>query len=408
MAQLSDDCFAFGGKLQSVDAALEVIRRSVPCAVGIETVPVLEADGRVLAADLVAPVDLPPFPNSAVDGYAVRLADVGNGALPISDRLAAGMQAASLVPGTAQRIFTGAPLPPGADTIFMQEDVLERDGAVTLPPGLKRGANTRPAGEDIAAGARALQEGARLRPQDLALAAALGVMRLSVRRRPRVALFSTGEELVDPGAVPGPAQRFDSNRVLLAALCRRAGAEVTDLGILPDRMAPIAAALRDAAAGHDLLLTSGGVSTGEEDHVRSAVEAAGRLAWWRLAIKPGRPVAMGEVNDSVFLGLPGNPVAAFVTFVRVARPVLDRLGGAQMRPLRPLPVPAAFSYRKKADRREYVRVRIENGRAHKYPVEGAGVVTSLTGTDGLAEIGDHVRTVAPGDAVGFLPFADLF
>jgi molybdopterin molybdotransferase len=409
MAQLSDDCFAFGGKLQTVDAALEMIARSVPCVVGTEHVPLLDADGRVLAAEFVAPVDLPPFANAAVDGYAVRLADAeAKPALPISGRLAAGMTATALQPGTAQRIFTGAPLPPGADTVFMQEDVQERDGAVLLPPGLNRGANTRPVGEDITSGTRALAAGARLRPQDLALAAALGATGLEVRRPVRVALFSTGDELVDPGEMPGPAQRFDSNRVLLAALCRRAGAVVTDLGILPDRIEPIAAALRQAGAAHDLILTSGGVSTGEEDHVRAALEAAGRLAWWRLAIKPGRPVAMGEVGEAMFLGLPGNPVAVFVTFVRVARPVLDALGGAAPRKLQPVPVPAAFSYRKKADRREYVRVRIEDGRAHRYEIEGAGILTSLTNTEGLAEIGDEVRTVAPGDPVGFLPYAALW
>jgi len=343
-----------------------------------------------------------------VDGYAVRLADAGAGALPISGRLAAGMAATPLQPGTAQRIFTGAPLPPGADTVFMQEDVREGPGGVLLPPGLKEGANTRPAGEDIAAGALALQAGTRLRPQDVALAAALGLTTLQVRRRIRVALFSTGDELVEPGERPGPAQRFDSNRVLLAALCRRAGAEVTDFGILPDRMEPIAEMLRGAADGHDLLLTSGGVSTGEEDHVRAAVEAAGRLVWWRLAIKPGRPVAMGEVGAAMFLGLPGNPVAAFVTFVRVARPALDALGGAQPRPLRPLPVPAAFSYRKKAGRREYVRVRLEDGRAHKHEVEGAGILTSLTRAEGLVEIPDEVTQVGPGEMVEFLPFASLF
>ncbi|HYZ64772.1 MAG TPA: gephyrin-like molybdotransferase Glp [Acetobacteraceae bacterium] len=409
MAQLSDDCFAFGGKLQSVDAALDLITRSVSCVCGVESVTLEEADGRVLAADLAAPVDLPPFANSAVDGYAVRLADAeASAVLPVRGRLAAGQAATALLPGAAQRIFTGAPLPEGADTVFMQEDVeLVTDG-VRLPPGLKRGANTRPAGEDVAEGAVALDAGSRLRPQDVALAAALGLTRLDVRRRVRVAVLSTGDELVDPGTAPGPAQRFDSNRMLLAALCRRAGAAVTDLGIVPDRVDPIASALAAASRGHDLVLTTGGVSTGEEDHVRAALEAAGRLAWWRLAIKPGRPVAMGEMGDAVFLGLPGNPVAAFVTFVRLARPVMAALAGERYRPPVPLPVPAAFSYRKKAARREYVRVRLEAGQAYRYEVEGAGILTSLTRSDGLAEIADDVTRVAPGDTIGFLPFETLF
>jgi molybdopterin molybdotransferase len=407
MAQLSDDCFAFGGKLQSLDAAQALIAGSVACAVGAELVALLEADGRVLASDLNAPVDLPPFANSAVDGYAVRLADAASGPLPISGRLAAGHAAGPLAPGTAQRIFTGAPLPPGADTVFMQEDVEVTGDRVQLPPGLKRGANTRPAGEDIARGGRALVAGTRLRPQDVALAAALGQDRLEVRQALRVALFSTGDELVDPGATPGPAQRYDSNRVLLAALCRRAGVIVTDLGILPDRRAAMAAALAEAAPGHHAILTTGGVSAGEEDHVRDAVEQAGRLAWWRLAIKPGRPVAMGEVGGAAFMGLPGNPVAAFVTFVQLARPLLAALGGERYRPPPPIAVPAAFSHRKKTGRREYVRVRLEQGRAHKHPVDGAGILTSLTETDGLAEIADAATGVAPGDPIGYLPFRSV-
>ena len=407
MAQLSDDCFAFGGKLRSVDAALALIARAVSCTQATERVALLDADGRVLAEDIAAPIDLPPFANSAVDGYAVRLADVGAGVMPVQGRLAAGQRAGALTSGTAQRIFTGAALPAGADTVFMQEDVQTGPDGVRLPPGLRLGANTRRAGEDVAAGAPALRAGTRLRPQDVALAAALGLRSLPVRARVRVGLFSTGNELVDPGQALGPAQRYDSNRVLLAAMARRAGADITDLGILPDRQPAIAAALAEAARGHDLLLTSGGVSAGEEDHVRDAVAAAGRLVFWRLAIKPGRPVAMGEVAGVPFLGLPGNPVAAFVTFATVARPMLDAIGGATPACPPALPVPAAFSYRKKPGRREYVRVRLQDGQAHKHPVEGAGILTSLTATDGLAQIGDDVTEVAPGDAVGYLGYADL-
>jgi len=414
MAQLSDDCFAFGGALLGLDAARAMIAAQVGPVDGVERVALDAADGRVLAADLVAPVDLPPFDNSAVDGYAVRLAGIeGGGRLPVVGRLAAGAAPQALVPGTAQRIFTGAALPPGADTVFMQEDVRLDAGHVQLPSGLRRGANTRPQGEDVARGVTALRSGTRLRPQDLALAAALGITELPVCRRVRVALFSTGDELVEPGQPTGPAQRFDSNRVLLAAMARRAGAQVTDLGILPDRLGTITAALREAALGHDLILTSGGVSAGEEDHVRTAVESVGRLVFWRLAVKPGRPVAMGSVGGVPFMGLPGNPVAAFVTFAQIARPLIAALAGSVVEPPPTLLVPAAFAYRKKAGRREYVRVRLLPGAdgmtaAHKHAVDGAGVLTSLTDTDGLAELADDVTAVSPGDSVAFLPYAVLF
>ena len=413
MAQLSDDCFAFGGALLTVDAAREMIARQIGRADGIEHVGLDAADGRVLAEAVIAPVDLPPFDNAAVDGYAVQLRGLeAGGRLPIVGRLAAGAAPSALTAGTARRIFTGAAMPPGADTVFMQEDVQVEGGHVDLPPGLRPGANTRPRGEDIAGGATALPAGRRLRPQDLALAAALGLTTLPVCRPVRVALFSTGDELVEPGAVPGPAQRFDSNRVLLAAMARRAGAQVTDLGILPDRLDAITAALRDAVRGHDLVLTSGGVSAGEEDHVRAAIEALGRLVFWRLAVKPGRPVAMGVVAGVPFMGLPGNPVAAFVTFIQLARPLIAALSGETPMPPPVFRVPAAFSYRKKTGRREYVRVRLTPGpdgtlTAHKHAVDGAGILTSLTETDGLAELPDDMTAVTPGDSVAFLPYALL-
>jgi len=414
MAQLSDDCFAFGGALLTLDAARAMIEAQVGPVVGTEQVGLHEADGRVLAADVTAPVDLPPFDNSAVDGYAVRLAGPQDGGrLPVLGRLAAGAPARPLIHGSAQRIFTGAALPPGADTVFMQEDVRFDGGHIEVPPGLRPGANTRPRGEDITRGVTALRAGLRLRPQDLALAAALGITGLTVRRTVRMALFSTGNELVEPGTPAGTAQRYDSNRVLLAAMARRGGAQVTDCGILPDRLDEISAALRQAARDHDLIVTSGGVSAGEEDHVRAAAEAMGRLVFWRLAVKPGRPVAMGVIGGVPFMGLPGNPVAAFVTFAQLARPMLAALAGSAFQPPPALRVPSAFSYRKKAGRREYVRARLLPGpdgiaAAHKHGVDGAGILTSLTETDGLAELADSVTRVAPGDTVAFLPYALLF
>ena len=416
MAQLSDDCFAFGGKLLTLDAAVALIRAETQPRTGVEHVALAQADGRILATDVVAPMDLPPFRNSAVDGYAVRLADLNTtDILPVVGRLVAGAAATEpLGAGTARRIFTGAAMPPSADTVFMQEDVELVSGGpatqeVRCPTGLKPGANTRPQGEDIAVNTVALLAGLRLRPQDLALAAALGLRELPVRRAVQLALFSTGSELAEPGNPLGPAKLFDANRILLMSLARRAGAAVTDLGILPDQRASIEAALLRASQDHDLLLTSGGVSAGEEDHVRDAVQAVGRLTFWRLAIKPGRPVAMGQVAGVPFMGLPGNSVAAFVTFAQVARPLIAALGGAAAAPSLGFPAVAAFSYRKKAGRREYVRVRAVAGpdgtpHLHKHPIDGAGILTSLTRTDGLAELAEDVLSVVPGTSVRYLPY----
>jgi molybdopterin molybdotransferase len=417
MAQLSRDSFAFGGQLMRVAEAIALIEARLSPLDGMERLPLLDCDGRVLAEPLLAPVPLPPFDNSAVDGYAVRFNDLTLNAattLPLGGRLAAGESAGLAYPdGVAVRIFTGAPMPEGFDTVFMQEDVtLEGERHVNLPPGLKRGANRRPTGEDIARGALAIPAGRRLGPRDIALAAALGQVALPVRRRLRVAVFSTGNEVIAPGKALRPASLYDSNRFVLQSLVRRLGAEVTDLGILPDRRETIAAALRQAGETHDLILTSGGVSTGEEDHVKGAVEDAGALTFWRIGIKPGRPVAMGVVGGAALIGLPGNPVAVFVTFAHIVRPVMARLGGAEIVPLRTFPVLAGFAYAKKEGRREYVRVSLDAGEggrltAHKHPRDGAGVITSLTETDGLVELPEEVTRVAPGDTVGFIPYSEM-
>jgi molybdopterin molybdotransferase len=422
MAQLSDDCFVFSGPLLPVADAERLIAERVVPVEGRESVPLPRALGRVLAEDLVATVDLPPFDNSAVDGYAVRASDIGGEGetrLSIVDRVAAGHSARHrLSAGEAVRIFTGAPMPPGADTVFMQEDCRAEGDTVVVPPGLKRGANRRPAGEDVRAGAIALPAGRRLAAAHIALAAALGRTEVAVRRRVRVALFSTGDEIVEPGTPLRQAALYDSNRYLLSGLIAGFGAEITDLGILRDDPDELAPAIAAAAAGHDLVLTSGGVSAGEHDHVRSAVESIGRIVFWRMAIKPGRPVAMGVLPGNkagagaAFVGLPGNPVAVFVTFVRVVRPLLLRLAGALPQPLAGLPVRAAFSYRKRKGRREYVRVALQTApdgtvEAVKYRQDGAGVLTSLTETDGLAELTEDVTQVEPGSTVDFLSYASL-
>ncbi|HML13373.1 MAG TPA: gephyrin-like molybdotransferase Glp [Xanthobacteraceae bacterium] len=421
MAQLSDDCFAFGGPLLPVDDIERLLAARIAPVAETERVNLPEAAGRVLAADLVAAVDLPPFDNSAVDGFAVRHADLaatGETRLAVIDRVTAGHAATQPVgPRQAVRIFTGAPMPAGANTVFMQEDVRAEGDAVIVPPGLKLGANRRRAGEDVRAGAVALPAGRRLAPQHVALAAALGRVDLDVRRRIRVALFSTGDEIVEPGTLRPQPALYDANRRLLAELAGRLGAEVTDLGILPDDPEALAQAISAAAAGHDVVLTSGGVSTGEADHVRTAVEQVGRLVFWRVAIKPGRPVAMGVVpapggGSAAFVGLPGNPVAAFITFVRVVRPLLLRLSGALPEPMVALPVRAGFAYRKKLGRREYVRVTLAHGpdgtiEAKKFPQDGAGVITSLTQTDGLVELPEQTTAIEPGATIGFLPYVAL-
>jgi molybdopterin molybdotransferase len=417
MAQLSDDCFAFGGPMMSVDKAVAIIAARVTPVQEVETVDLRSADGRVLAAGISAPLPLPPFTNSAVDGYAVRSDDLpltSERPFPVTGRIQAGASAqAPITPGHAMRIFTGAPMPEGADTVFMQEDVrIDEAGRVVLPKGLKAGANVRPAGEDIDAGTPALPAGQRLRPQDVALAAAFGLTRIEVRRRIRVAVFSTGDELVSPGAPRAAAQLFDSNRFMLMAMLARLGCEVSDLGILRDDRAPLADALTKVAGAHDLILTTGGVSTGEEDHVKAAVESVGTLVLWRMAIKPGRPVAMGIIEGTPFIGLPGNPVASFVTFVHVVRPAVLALSGALQQHLIPMSVRAAFTYRKKIARREYVRAHLQRGadgvlEAQKFPREGAGLLSSLVETDGLIELGEEITRVEPGQTVGFLSYASL-
>src|SRR5215468_5762396 len=422
MAQLTDDCFAFSGPLLPIADMERLIAERVTPVAEVDEVPLSEALGRVVAADMAAAEDLPPFDNSAVDGFAVRHADLAAASdtrLIIAERVMAGHAAAHpLAPREAIRIFTGAPMPVGADTVFMQEDCRVEGNAVIVPPGLERGANSRFAGEDLRKGATMLPAGRKLTAADVALAAAEGATQLPVWRRLRVAVFSTGDEVVEPGAVRPAAAIYDANRHLLRALLEKFGAVVTDLGILRDDPLALQTAIAAAAAGHDLVITSGGVSTGEADHVRTAIERIGRMVFWRVAIKPGRPVAMGVIpggcpgHAAAFAGLPGNPAAVYVTFVRVVWPLLLRLAGAA--PCQPiaLPVRATFGYRKRKGRREYVRVTLRHAadgavEAAKFPRDGAGVITSLTETDGLVELGEEVTQIAPGAMVGFLSYAAL-
>lgn len=415
MAQLSDDCFAFGGKLLPLDEALARLKDVFPAVAETERVPLDRAVGRILASDLAAPIDVPAHDNSAVDGYAFRHADLapsGSTRLRLAGRAAAGHPLTGAPDrGTSARIFTGAPMPTGFDSVLMQEDAELDDGHVVVPPGLRPGANRRFAGEDCKRGTVAVVAGTRLRAQEIGLAAAFGLTELVVRRRLRVAILSTGDEIAEPGASLASGQIYDSNRRTLAALLNGLGAEVTDLGIIEDRPEEIRRRLAAAAEGHDAIVTSGGVSEGEEDHIRDSVATLGRLHWWRVAIKPGRPVSVGQLGGTAFLGLPGNPAATMTTFFMVARPLLLQIAGAAPRPQVRLRVRAGFGQKKKAGRVEYVRVRLEAGPdgplARRFPREGAGLLSSMVWSDGLAELPLDLERLEEGSWVDYLPFAEM-
>ncbi|HLV18915.1 MAG TPA: gephyrin-like molybdotransferase Glp [Pseudomonas sp.] len=371
-----------------------------------EVVPLEQADGRVLAAPLLAGLDLPPWDNSAMDGYALRLADWQGEPLPVSQRILAGDAPQALQPGTCARIFTGAPLPAGADCVEMQEntEVLD-DGRVRFLQALRLGRNIRPRGQEARAGEVILAAGTRLGPVELALAASLGVETLSVRRRPRVALLSTGDELVEPGQPLGPGQIYNSNRRLLAAWLRRLGCEVHDAGILADDLQATRAALAGLTSV-DLILSTGGVSVGEADFLGQALREAGELALWKLAIKPGKPLTCGHYQGVPVLGLPGNPASTLVTFGLLARPyLLRRLGVEAIEPLG-FEVPAGFAWPRAGGRREYLRARLEQGRAVPHPNQSSGVLRSAAWADGLVEVREE-RTLAEGEPVRFIPFSEL-
>ena len=422
MAQLSDDCFAFGGPLMTLHQAAALMAERLQPVVEAEAVPLMAAFGRILAEDLVAPADVPPHPNSAVDGYAVHFDDLKPDAetrLPlVAGRAAAGHAYDGAVPrGRALRIFTGAVMPEGPDTVLMQEDCAivgkeGEDGQVVIRPGIARGANRRKAGEDVKQGAVVLARGARLRAQDVGMAATVGRASVQVYRPLRVALFSTGDELRDPGQALAKGAIYDSNRYTLAAMLDGLGCRVDDLGILPDKRDAVTAALDKASRDHDLIVTSGGVSVGEEDHVKAAVEALGSLHVWRLAIKPGRPAALGQVGRTPFLGLPGNPVAVMVTFYGLARRLIQTLSGATPDEPRRFPVRAGFAHKKKAERREFLRARLERGAdgalvAQRFARDGAGILSSMVESEGLVELPEDLTRLEVGSIVDYLPFSEV-
>ena len=371
-----------------------------------EELALAEAEGRVLARDLVASLDLPPWPNSAMDGYALRVADWLGEPLPVSQRIFAGHAPAPLQPGTCARIFTGAPLPEGADCVEMQEnaEVLE-DGRVRLLEPLKVGQNVRPQGQETRVGEQVMAAGTRLGPIELGLAATLGHARLEVVRKVRVAVLSTGDELVEPGLPLGPGQIYNSNRRLLVSWLQRLGCEVLDVGILADDLQRT----RDCLAGLgevDLILSTGGVSVGEADYLGMALREAGELALWKLAIKPGKPLTFGHFRGVPVIGLPGNPASTLVTFALLTRPyLLRRQGVEQVAPLR-FSIPAGFEWTKPGSRREYLRARIEEGKVRIYKNQSSGVLRSAAWAEGLVEVREGT-TVREGDSVAFIPFSEL-
>ncbi len=403
--------------LQSFDDALAALLAAAQPVAGEESVATMAARGRVLAADLVSGIDVPPADNTQMDGFALRVADLDGQTgvrLKVAQRIPAGHVGEPLKPKTAARIFTGAFMPPGADAVVMQEQTRSEGDEVVIRHLPKPGEWVRRAGEDIARGGVVLSAGNRLSAQALGLAASVGAAHLKVKPRVRVACFFTGDELVMPGEPLGPGAIYNSNRFVLRALLEELGCETVDLGIVPDSLADTRAALRKASENADLILTSGGVSVGEEDHVKPAVEAEGELALWQIAIKPGKPLAFGRVrrshaqNESAwFIGLPGNPVSSFVTFLMLVRPFLMRLQGIRRVEPQRLSMRADFAWPRPDHRREFLRVSFNaGGGLDLFPNQGSAVLTSTVRCDGLVD-NPPGRAVAPGDSVRFIPLSSL-
>ncbi len=410
--RLLDDCFLHDKDRLRHDEVLSLLEERLAPVAKVQTVALEAAHGLVLAEEVRAPRNIPAHTNAAVDGYAVRAADLnadGMTRLSIAQRVAAGdTRDLDLEAGAAARIFTGARMPHGADTVFMQEDC-ESDGqTVGLPAGIKPGANVRAAGEDFAEGTAVAAAGTRLRPQDLAAIAATGQPEVSCYAPLSVALMSTGDEVLQPGAPFQTGQVYDSNRFLLRGLLETVNVTVSDLGIVPDDEETVRSTILEASRTHDVILTTGGASRGEEDHIVSVVADEGRLHAWQLAVKPGRPLAFGQLGDTVFLGLPGNPVAAFVCFIFYAQPMFAHLQGARWSQPERFAVPAGFSIaKKKPDRREFLRGWVEGGKAHKFKRDGSGLISGLTAADGLIEVPEETTALAEGEMVSFIPFSEF-
>jgi molybdopterin molybdotransferase len=419
-AKLIDDCFVLDKDRVPHHEALGILRSRVQPVTGSEQVPLAEATGRFLSEPIIAPRPIPAHDNAAVDGYAFAALsyDAKKGAsLKIAGMAAAGHPFVDPLPGgSAIRIFTGAVMPAGLDTVVMQEDVRveEREGAfwVHIPPGLKAGANRRLAGEDTKASETLVVAGTRLRPQDVASAAAAGFGTLCCHARLKVAVLSTGDEILRPGEPFVEGKVYDANAPMLQGLIATAGVEAIDLGVLPDTRERVVSALAEASRKFDAIVVSGGASQGQEDHVVQSIDTLGKRHLWQIAIKPGRPMSFGQIGNCVVLGLPGNPVAVFVCFLMYVRPVLMRLaGGAWPEPVR-FSVPAGFTQKKKKGRREFWRAQLAqevNGRlvVTKFPRDGSGLISSLREADGLIEVTEDVENVRTGEFVNFIPFSEF-
>lgn len=407
-----NDCFAVAKGLLAVPDALAQLRAAGQTVVDSELVALADAQGRVLAEPLVSGRDIPGFNNAAVDGYAVRAVDLNaeqSTQLPLQGQSTAGhASAAALQAGTTMRILTGAKMPDGADTVVMQEDVTVEAGIVTFPACVKAGGNWRPKGEDVANGQQVRDAGQRLRAVDIGMAAAVGCAQLRVYKPLRVAVFSTGDEILEPGQPLAEDSVYDINRYMLCSWLQAMGCKVTDLGILPDQYDAVKHALGKAAENHHVIMTSGGASTGDTDHIANVLSAEGAVNFWRLAMKPGKPLALGQIGQARFIGLPGNPVAVGVCFLRFAHPLLCAMSGQPWREPLGYSLPAAFSMKKKPGRTEFVRAIIENNsnglRVSSYAKQGSGVLSSLVEADGLIELAEDLTGVNEGDPVTFYPF----
>jgi molybdopterin molybdotransferase len=406
----SNDCCASPG-LIAVDEAITNILAAATSVAETEQLTLESSLGRVLAEDVVSAINVPGYDNSAMDGYAVRSAECTEAgvALTISQRIPAGQSGVRLEAGSAARIFTGAPVPEGADAVVMQELCQQQGEKVVINTAVKAGANIRRAGEDIERGGTVLEAGSRIRPQEQGLLASIGAAEIRVKRKLRVASFFTGDELVEPGRELGHGQIYNSNRYTLTGLLQLAGCELLDLGIVPDTLEATLDVLKRAAADADLVITSGGVSVGEEDYVRLALEQLGELSMWRINMKPGKPVAFGKVDDTLFMGLPGNPVSVFVTFLVFARPLILKMQGVQNDLSSQLSVRSGFEW-KGVKRQEYLRVRVnhdESGAyAEIYPHQGSGVLSSVSWADGLVIV-EPGKAINTGDVVKYIPFQGL-
>ncbi len=399
--------------LMSLEAALaSMLARAKPLQ-GQTLVPLADALDRVLAEPVGSPINVPPWNNSAMDGYALRAVDAAEPGvrLPVSQRIPAGQYGGPLEPGTAARIFTGAPVPEGADSVVIQEVCRAENGEVVVDAQAGVGANIRLAGEDIRQGDEIIAAGTRLQPQHLGLCASVGLARIAVRPRLRVAVFSSGDELAQPGEPLGPGQIYNSNYSTLASLVQSLGCEVVPMDIVEDKLESTKQALSEAAGKADLVIASGGVSVGEEDHIKPAVEQLGSLDLWKIAIRPGKPLAFGHIGATPFIGTPGNPVSAFVTFCLFARPFIRRMQGIEQVDAAPLRVRADFDWPKPDKRREFARARLhrdEQGQswAGVYPSRSSGVLSSVTWANGLVVIPEG-QSLKKGDAVDFIPFSEL-